>query len=284
MGEAVGSAQVSPGSYVGPALSWLNINYHGFFAAISDFFNLLVSGLVGLLNLGPPPVVAAVLAVAALAVSGWRLGVLTAFGLGVCIVLGMWTATMQTLALVTLAVFFSVILGVAIGIVVSRRKSLEAAIRPLLDVMQTLPPWVYLVPAVILFGLGTVPALLSTIVFGIAPMVRLTALALQQVPVERRELGESIGSRPSQMLAKIELPSALPTLLVGVNQTILLSLAMVVLAGLVGAGGLGSEVTRGLSRLDFGLGLRASLAIVMLAIILDRVFRGAIPAKFTAVT
>lgn len=278
------SVPISPGSYVGPALTWLNVNHHDFFAAISDFFSLLISGLVWLFNLGPPPVMAAAFAAVALVISGWRLSVLTAAGLGVCIVLGMWTETMETLALVTLAVLFSVVFGVAIGIVVSRRKALEAAIRPVLDVMQTLPPWVYLVPAVILFGLGTVPALLSTIVFGIAPMVRLTVLALQQVPAERRELGESIGSRPSQMLMKIELPSALPTLLVGVNQTILLSLAMVVLAGLVGAGGLGSEVTRGLSRLDFGLGLRASFAIVMLAIILDRVFRGAVPAKFTTVT
>ena len=283
MGAMVDSTQLSPGSYVGPALTWLNVNYHGFFAAISAFFDLLISGLVAFLNLGSPPVVALILAGAASLLAGWRLGILTALGFGWCILLGMWTDTMETLSLVLLAVLFSVIFGVVIGIVVSRSKSLEAGVKPVLDVMQTLPPWVYLVPAVILFGLGTVPALLSTIIFGIAPMVRLTVLALQQVPSERRELGQSIGSRPLQMLIKIELPSALPTLLVGVNQTILLSLAMVVLAGLVGAGGLGSEVTRGLSRLDFGLGLRASLSIVMLAIILDRVFRGAIPAKFTAV-
>lgn len=274
----------SPGSYVGPALTWLNVNYHGFFAAISASVDVLISGLVALLNLGPPPAVALVLSAVTLLISGWRLGVLTALGLGLCILLGMWAATMQTLSLVLLAVIFSVIFGVAIGIVVSRSERLEAAVKPVLDVMQTLPPWVYLVPAVILFGLGTVPALLSTIVFGIAPMVRLTVLALQQVPSERRELGQSVGSRPAQMLMKVELPSALPTLLVGVNQTILLSLAMVVLAGLVGAGGLGSEVTRGLSRLDFGLGLRASFAIVILAIILDRVFRGAVPARFTVVT
>lgn len=274
----------SPGSYVGPALTWLNVNYHGFFAAISASVDVLISGLVALLNLGPPPAVALVLSAVTLLISGWRPGVLTALGLGLCILLGMWAATMQTLSLVLLAVIFSVIFGVAIGIVVSRSERLEAAVKPVLDVMQTLPPWVYLVPAVILFGLGTVPALLSTIVFGIAPMVRLTVLALQQVPSERRELGQSVGSRPAQMLMKVELPSALPTLLVGVNQTILLSLAMVVLAGLVGAGGLGSEVTRGLSRLDFGLGLRASFAIVILAIILDRVFRGAVPARFTVVT
>lgn len=175
-------------------------------------------------------------------------------------------------------------MGAALGIVISKYKWLEAAAGPVLDVMQSLPPWIYLVPAVILFGLGTVPALLSTIVFGIAPMVRMTILAMRQVPRDRIDLGQSIGSRPVDILTKIELPSALPTLLVGVNQCILLSLAMVVLAGLVGAGGLGSEVTRGLSRLDLGLGLRASLAIVMLAIVLDRVFRGAVPQRFIAVT
>jgi len=165
-------------------------------------------------------------------------------------------------------------------VAVSRSPRTQALARPVLDLMQTLPPWVYLVPAVMLFGLGTVPALISTIVYGIAPMVRLTVLAMNQIPRERRELGAAIGARRLELLRKIELPSALPTLLVGVNQCILLSLSMVVLAGLVGAGGLGAEVTRGLTRLDFGLGLRASLAIVVLAVVMDRVFRGAIPAIY----
>ena len=284
MEARVDDVLVSPGSVVGPALTWLNVNFHGVFAAIAAFFDFLLSGMVDLLSAGPPLAVAVVLGMGALMLSGWRYGLLTAVGLSICIVLDMWTATIETLALVILAVLFSVVLGMAAGIAISRSRSLEAVTKPLLDIMQTLPPWVYLVPAVILFGLGTVPALLSTIVYGMAPMVRLTVLAMRQIPEERLELGRSIGSRPIHILTKIELPSALPTILVGVNQCILLSLAMVVLAGLVGAGGLGSEVTQGLTRLDFGLGLRASFAIVMLAIMMDRVFRGAVPRRFTAVT
>ncbi|WP_411036924.1 ABC transporter permease [Shinella sp. BYT-45] len=269
--------RLSPGAFAGPALSWLNVHYHGVFSAIAAFFDFWVNGIVTVLSLAPPPVVAVILAVVALLLSGWQKGLLTLAGLMLCMVLGMWDATVQTIALVVLAVLFSIAAGIPIGILLSRSARAEAAARPFLDIMQTLPPWVYLVPAVILFGLGTVPALISTIVYGIAPMVRLTVLAMAQIPQERLELGAAIGARKGEILRKIELPSALPTLLVGVNQCILLSLAMVVLAGLVGAGGLGAEVTRGLTRMEFGLGVRASLAIVMLAIIMDRVFRGAIP-------
>ncbi len=271
---------VSPGSVVAPALTWLNVNHHGVFAAIAGFFDFWVSGIAGLLNSFDPVIVIALLSVGALLIAGWRMGILTAVGLVICLAMGMWLATMQTIALVLLAVLLSIALGIPLGIAISRNKRLQVLARPVLDLMQTLPPWVYLVPAVILFGLGTVPALISTIVYGVAPMVRLTILAMTQVPRERIELGRAVGATRFEMLRKIELPSALPTLLVGVNQCILLSLAMVVLAGLVGAGGLGAEVTRGLTRLDFGLGLRASLAIVALAIVMDRVFRGAIPATY----
>jgi glycine betaine/proline transport system permease protein len=280
----MGDIRFSPGSVAAPALSWLNVHYHGVFSAIAAFFDACVSSIVAVLSLAPPPVVACVLAVLALLLSGWRNGALTIVGLSLCMVLGMWDATIQTIALVILAVLFSIAVGIPVGIFLSRNATIETITRPLLDIMQTLPPWVYLVPAVILFGLGTVPALISTIVYAIAPMVRLTVLAMTQIPKERLELGAAIGARKIEILRKIELPSALPTLLVGVNQCILLSLAMVVLAGLVGAGGLGSEVTRGLTRMEFGLGVRASLAIVMLAIIMDRVFRGSIPQIYLAKT
>jgi glycine betaine/proline transport system permease protein len=274
------SFELSPGSVVGPALSWLNIHYHFVFAGISIFFEFLVNAIISLLSLGPATVVAAVIALGAGLAAGWRVGILAAAGLYMCLGLDMWDATLQTIALVVLAVMFSIGVGIPVGIALSRSQRLETVTRPLLDVMQTLPPWVYLVPAVILFGLGTVPALISTIIYGIAPMVRITVLAMSQIPLERTELGKAVGATRSEILRKIELPSALPTLLVGVNQCILLSLAMVVLAGLVGAGGLGAEVTRGLTRMDFGLGMRASLAIVALAIVMDRGFRGAIPSVY----
>ena len=276
--------EVSPGSFISPVLSWLNVNHHEIFAAISGFFEVLVEGGVSLLSIAPAPYVIVVLALVAALIAGWKHGLLCLLGLLVCVVLGMWEATIATIALVLIAVIFSIAVGIPLGIVISRRRWLETAARPCLDVAQTLPPWVYLVPAVILFGLGPVPALLSTILYGIAPMVRLTILAMAQVPEERVELGRAVGARKREILTKVELPSALPTLLVGVNQCILLSLAMVVLAGLVGAGGLGSEVTRGLTRMDIGLGVRASLSIVMLAIIMDRVVSGAVPKGYLAVS
>lgn len=271
------SIQISPGSIAVPILSWLNVNYHDVFSSIAAFFDFWVSSIVWLLSSASAPIVVGVLAILSLSLAGWRRGLLTIAGFSVCILLGMWEATVQTIALVTMAVVFSISVGIPIGVMLSRSKKLQIVSRPILDVMQTLPPWVYLVPTVILFGLGSIPALISTVIYGIAPMVRLTVLAMEQIPHERLELGAAIGLKKFDVLRKIELPSALPTLLVGVNQCILLSLAMVVLAGLVGAGGLGAEVTRGLTRMEFGLGLRASLAIVILAIIMDRVFRGSIP-------
>lgn len=271
---------LSPGSLFTPILSWMNIHWHDQFDATAAFFNLLIEGIVQLLNAGPAWAVIGVLTVVSLLLAGWRGALLCLLGLGACVLLGMWETTVQTLALIFIAVVFSVLVGVPLGIFFSRSPRLQSAARPLLDVMQTLPPWVYLVPVVVLFGLGTVPALLSTIIYGIAPMVRLTILAMSQIPKERIELGSAIGASKLQVLFKIQLPSALPTLLLGVNQCILLSLAMVVLAGLVGAGGLGAEVTRGLSRMEFGLGLRASVSIVILAIVMDRVFRGAMPKSY----
>jgi len=152
-------------------------------------------------------------------------------------------------------------------------------LRPVLDIMQTVPPWVYLIPAVIFFSLGSVPALMATIIYGIPPMLRLTTLAFKQVPHEMLELGQAMGTPPLTILFKIEMPAALPTILVGLNQCILMSLAMVVLAGLVGAGGLGAEVTRGLTRMDMGLGLRAGLSIVAVALLLDRLTRATLQRK-----
>ena len=196
--------------------------------------------------------------------------------LGFCLVMNLWEQSMETVALVVVAVAISVTIAVPLGILAARRPRVEAALRPVLDIMQTVPPWVYLIPAVIIFSLGEVPAIMATIIYGIPPMLRLTTLAFKQVPKDLLELGQAIGAPPRDVLTKIEVPAAMPTLVVGLNQCILLSLAMVVLAGLVGAGGLGAEVTRGLTRMEMGLGLRAGLAIVAIAILLDRLSRAAL--------
>ncbi|MER9366953.1 ABC transporter permease subunit [Mesorhizobium sp. M0518] len=266
--------QFSPGAYLAPAVDWLNKNFHPFFEAVTKLIEAVL-GAIETTLLYPPPYATIVVAVllAAFFVSV-RVSVVTAIALAFCLLAGFWTASMQTLALVTVAVIISVSIAFPLGILASRYRKFEAAIRPVLDIMQTVPPWVYLIPAVMIFSLGRVPAIIATIVYGIPPMLRLTTLAFNQVPKDLLELGQATGASPRSILFKIEIPSATPTLLVGLNQCILLSLAMVVLAGLVGAGGLGAEVTRGLTRMEMGLGLRAGLSIVAVAILLDRVSRG----------
>ncbi|GAA3066539.1 ABC transporter permease subunit [Rhizobium viscosum] len=264
----------SPGAFLAPAVDWLNTNLHPLFSAISYMVESVLSGIEAALLFVPPyALIAAVVIIAFFAVS-IRTAILAGLCLGFCLIVGFWTASMQTVALVTVAVLISVLIAFPLGVLCSRYKTLAAVVRPILDVMQTVPPWVYLIPAVMIFSLGRVPAIIATIVYGIPPMLRLTTLAFNQVPNEFRELGSAIGADARSVLWKIEIPLAKQTLLVGLNQCILLSLAMVVLAGLVGAGGLGAEVTRGLTRMEMGLGLRAGLAIVAVALLLDRLSRG----------
>ena len=271
----------SPGAWLAPAVDWLNTNFHPLFNAIAAVVEAVVGSVQAVLLWPPALVVIAVAALLALGALGWRLAVLAVIALGFCFVMDLWKQSMETIALVTVAVTISVVIAVPLGILAARRPKVEAALRPVLDIMQTVPPWVYLIPAVIFFSLGQVPAIIATIVYGVPPMLRLTTLAFKQVPKDLMELGQAIGAAPRTILTKIEVPAAMPTLVVGLNQCILLSLAMVVLAGLVGAGGLGAEVTRGLTRMEMGLGLRAGLAIVAVAILLDRLSRAALQRKRT---
>lgn len=271
--------QFSPGAYLAPVVDWLNKNFHPFFSGLAKFIEAVLSGFEAVL-LYPPAYVVIIVAVLVVAFAiNVRVSVITGLALAFCLLTGLWTASMQTLALVTVAVIISVGIAFPLGVVAARHKRFEAALRPVLDVMQTVPPWVYLIPAVMIFSLGRVPAIIATIVYGVPPMLRLTTLAFKQVPKDLLELGQATGAPPRIILFKIEIPSATPTLLVGLNQCILLSLAMVVLAGLVGAGGLGAEVTRGLTRMEMGLGLRAGLAIVAVAILLDRLSKGALQGR-----
>lgn len=269
----------SPGAWLAPSVDWLNANLHGLFALISRFIETVLGGIEGLLLVIPPYGMIALVAVLAFFLVNLRASILAVVMLGFCLLSGFWVASMQTIALVTVAVLISVTVAFPIGVLASRIKRLDAVLGPILNVMQTVPPWVYLIPAVMVFSLGKVPAILATIIYGIPPMLRLTTLAFNQVPRDLLELGQAMGAAPRAILLKIELPAAMPTLLVGLNQCILLSLAMVVLAGLVGAGGLGAEVTRGLTRMEMGLGLRAGLAIVAVALLLDRLSRGVLQGR-----
>lgn len=271
--------QISPGAFLAPAVDWLNANLHGFSAMITRVIEGELGAIESALLVLQPWALIAVAVVAVFFGAGRKVAVLVGCCLAFCWLMGLWTASMQTIALVVVAVLIAVAIAFPLGILAARRPVIEKALRPVLDVMQTVPPWVYLIPAVMIFSLGRVPAIIATIVYGIPPMLRLTTLAFRGVPRDLQELGQAIGAKPRTILFKIELPAATPTLLVGLNQCILLSLAMVVLAGLVGAGGLGAEVTRGLTRMEMGLGLRAGLAIVAIAILLDGLSRGALDRK-----
>lgn len=267
---------LSPGSFIAPVVSWLNTNFHGFFAAISTTVEIVLGAVLWVLTLLPAWGLIAVVAVIAFLLANWRVSLLAVATLGFCWAMNLWPASLQTIALVLVAVTASVAIAFPLGVLAARRPRVERAFRPILDVMQTVPPWIYLIPAVMIFSLGRVPALIATVVYGVPPMLRLTTLALKQVPKPFMELGDALGAPRSTVLWKIELPLAKPTLLVGLNQCILLSLAIVVLAGLVGAGGLGAEVTRGLTRMEIGIGLRAGLSIVAVALLLDRLSRAAL--------
>ncbi|NWD67139.1 ABC transporter permease subunit [Pseudomonas gingeri] len=266
--------QFSPGAFLAPVVDWLNAHFHGLFVLISQIIEAVLGAVETALLAPHPYLLIGIVVGLALFFTHKRVALFAGLMLAFCLFSGLWVASMQTIALVSVAVLISVAVAFPLGVLAARVKKVDEAFLPILNIMQTVPPWVYLIPAVMLFSLGRVPAIIATIVYGIPPMLRLTTLAFKQLPKDLLELGQAMGASPRDILFKIELPTAAPTLLVGLNQCILLSLAMVVLAGLVGAGGLGAEVTRGLTRMEMGLGLRAGLAIVAVALLLDRLSRG----------
>jgi choline ABC transporter permease protein len=205
----------------------------------------------------------------------WPLAVFVVAALLFIMNQGYWEPTLETLSLVIVAAVVSALIGVPLGIAAAHRPRLYAALRPVLDLMQTLPTFVYLIPTLVLFGLGVVPGLISTVIFALPAPIRLTQLGISSVPKSLLEAGEAFGATPLQMLWKVELPSAAPTILAGITQCIMLSLSMVVIAALVGAGGLGVPVVRALNTVQVGMGFEAGFVIVLLAIVLDRISRPA---------
>lgn len=250
---------------------WLLPNLSGFFDGISGIFQSLIDGITNLLLLIPAEVIAIILVLLAWKVAGKGLALFTLIG---CLYLGsvdMWEPSMQTVAIVIVSTFVSVLIGIPVGIFSATSKKVDSVVRPILDFMQTLPIFVYLIPAILLFGLGGVPAVIATCVFATPPAVRMTSLGIKQVPEEVVEASRAFGSTPKQLLFKVQLPLAMPTIMAGVNQTIMLSLSMAVVASMIGAPGLGGSVLRGIATVNVGLGLTGGLAIVVLAIILDRI-------------
>lgn len=231
----------------------------------------VLDGLQGLLLAVPFVVLVALAALAAWRTGGRGLAVFTAVALVLLDWLGLWSETMVTLAMIVTAVVFCLIVGIPLGILAARSDRWAAVLRPLLDIMQTIPSFVYLVPIVMLFGVGMVPAVIATIIFALPPLVRLTNLGIRQVRTELIEAGQAFGSTPRQILWEIQLPLALRTIMTGVNQTLMLALSMAVIGALIGAGGLGLTVYTGLGRLDIGYASIGGLGIVLMAIILDRI-------------
>ncbi|WP_419812773.1 choline ABC transporter permease subunit [Bacterioplanoides sp.] len=273
-GKYVEDYKIPLGDYTEIFFDWLVDNAAGFFDVISDSLEWLISLLTsGLLWLHPA---AFIVLVGAVAFKVHRSVSLVIFSLASLLLiwnLGYWQETMETLSLVLYATFFCMLIGLPMGIYAAHHPWLYRVLRPVLDLMQTVPTFVYLIPTLTLFGLGVVPGLISTIIFAIAAPVRLTYLGISEVPKELIEAGQSFGATKTQLLFRIELPAAASSIAAGVTQCIMLSLSMVVIAALVGADGLGKPVVRALNTVDIASGFEAGLAIVLLAILLDRLFK-----------
>lgn len=269
--ELLETYKIPLGRWIGDFVGLLNTHAAWFFDFISLVLGFFIHGLIDLLQAVPPLALIVLLAAFAywLHRSIWlALGIVLSLLLIVNI--GYWTETIETLALVICATALCMLIGVPVGIASAHRPWLYTAIRPVLDLMQTIPTFVYLIPTLILFGLGVVPGLISTVIFAIPAPIRLTYLGISSVPKNLYEAGEAFGATKSQLLWKVELPHALPTIMAGLTQCIMLSLSMVVIAALVGADGLGKPVVRALNTVNIARGFEAGLAIVIVAIVLDR--------------
>ena len=267
-------ARLPIGRAIATFVDFLNAHASGAFDTISDSLAFLIEGLTDLLLAVPPPwLVLGITLLAWLLQRRRALTLFTALALLLIVNLGLWEETVQTLVLVLFATLVCMTIGVPLGIHAAHHPRLDAALRPVLDLMQTIPTFVYLIPTLILFGLGVVPGLISTVVFAIAAPVRLTSLGISEVPKSLIEAGDAFGCTRWQRLVRIELPHAMPTLLAGLTQCIMLSLSMVVIAALVGADGLGKPVVRALNTVNIEKGFEAGLAIVIVAILLDRLCR-----------
>lgn len=253
------------------ALDWATVNYQDTTRAISAFLKGLVVGLQDFLIAVPPELIIIIVALLAWWLAGKKIALFSLVGLAFIYNIQLWDETMQTIAMVIGAVSLCMVIGIPLGILSAKNQTAHRIITPILDFMQTLPAFVYLLPAIPFFGLGVVPAVITTLIFAMPPIIRLTALGIKQVPEELVELGKSFGSTFFQMLFKIELPLARSTILAGINQCIMLSLSMVVIAAMIGAKGLGGVVWTAIQQLKMGMGFEAGVAIVIIAIILDRI-------------
>lgn len=256
------------------AVGWMKREWTGFF----DVFTFILRSILNVIEQAmvstPWPITSGLALLLAWHLSGWRSALFTAACLAYLGVFGFWEKSMSTLALVASSVLICLAFGLPLGILCAKSARSKRLLGPVMDVMQTLPTFVYLIPAVAFFSIGKPPGVIATVIFALPSIVRLTALGIEQVPVTVREAADAFGARPLQKLLKVELPLALPSIRLGINQTIMMSLSMVVVAAMIGAGGLGLDVIRSLQHLKTGQGFLAGLAIVLCAMALDRMVRG----------
>ena len=257
--------------WINDGLDWFVERFRPLFQTLREPVDAILGGVEAALQFPPAWAMIMLLALLAWQLAGARLAIGTLVSLFVIAILGIWSEAMVTLSLVLTSLFFCIVLGLPLGIWLANSDRAERIIRPILDAMQTTPAFVYLVPVVMLFGIGNVPGVIVTIIFALAPLVRLTSLGIRQVRPDLIEAARAYGASPWQMLAKVQMPLAMPSIMAGINQSLMLSLSMVVIASMIAVGGLGLMVLRGIGRLDMGLATVGGIGIVILAILLDRV-------------
>ncbi len=258
-------------AWVDQGLIWTVEHFRPLFQAIRWPIDATLTGVENTLLATPHLLILVVVGLVAWQAGGRRLAIGSVLSMVTIGLIGVWDESMITLALVLTAVLFCLLIGLPIGIWLARSERANTIVRPILDAMQTTPAFVYLVPVVMLFGIGNVPGVVVTIVFALPPLIRLTTLGIRQVPTDLIEAARSFGASPRQLLLRVQLPLAMPTIMAGVNQTLMLALSMVVIASMIAVGGLGQMVLRGIGRLDMGLATIGGLGIVLLAIMLDRI-------------
>ena len=263
-------------------LDWLEDNLSPLFQAIKDVIVWFLISLEDMMLWLTWPAMIGAIALTSWLLVSFRMALFSACSLLLLATFGLWESTVETLALIIVTVTLSIMIAVPMGVWASQSDRLDAILRPILDGMQTMPSFVYLVPAIAFFSLGNTPAVLATLIYAVPPAVRLTNLGIRQLPAETLEAADSFGMTRSQMLLKVKIPLAIPTIMAGVNQTTLMALSMVVIASLVGAGGLGLDVNRALGRIEPGNGFLAGLGIVFVAIIIDRVTQALTKRQQTA--
>ncbi len=259
------------GELIEKLINWMTINFAGFFDAVKNGLDSIINNITWLLAAIPVPVFIIGAVVIAWWVAGRSIAIFAGLGLSLIYNLGLWKQTVQTLSLVSTSAMLAVIIGLPLGISMAKSNRLNSIARPVLDFMQTMPAFVYLIPAVYFFDLGAVPGAVATVIFAMPPIVRLTNLGIRQVPPDIVEASRAFGATPVQLLFKVQLPLATPTILAGLNQTIMLSLSMVVISAMIGADGLGNVVLQGITQMKIAQGFEGGLAVVILAMILDRV-------------